>query len=75
MFDYNVFKKEMKAEGHTVCKRGNYIRVEPNNNVRGYAKGFMNAWQIIPGKYWEQLDFVGMEHFNTWIYTATFKVI
>lgn len=75
MFDYNAFKKKMNAEGHTTRKRGNYIRVVPNNNIRGYAKGFMDAWQIIPREYWEQLDFVGMEHFNTWIYHATFKII
>lgn len=40
MFDYKEFKKEMSKRGHEVHKRGDYITIEPNNNYKGYSKGF-----------------------------------
>lgn len=49
MFDYKEFKKEMKNRGHKVHKRGDYITIEPNNNYKGYSKGFLYAPDIIEG--------------------------
>ena len=74
MLDYKKFKKEMENRGHKVHKHGRYITIEPNNNINGYTKGFMYAEEIIEG-YTEYLKFSSMEHFNTWIYSANFKII
>lgn len=73
MFNYKEFKKEMQARGHEVHKNGDYITIIPNNNYIEYAKGFNCGTDIIEG-FDEDLKFVNMEHFNTWIYSATFKI-
>lgn len=75
MFDYKKFKKEMAEKGHTVHKKGLYIPVEPDNNYWGTGKGFRNAWNFIPEEYWYNLKFVKMDHFNTYIYYARYKII
>ena len=74
MLDYKKFKKEMENRGHKLHKHGRYITIEPNNNINGYTKGFMYAEEIIEG-YTEYLKFSSMKHFNTWIYSANFKII
>ena len=75
MFDYKKFKKEMFEEGHTVYKNGLYITVEPDNNYYGMGKGFLNAWSFIPEEYRNNLKFVKMDHFNTFIYYARYKIV
>ena len=74
MFDYKGFKKEMTKRGHEVHKKGNYITIKPNNNYKGYAKGFIFATDIIKG-FEDVLKLLNMDHFNTWIYSAKFKVM
>lgn len=74
MLNYKEFKKEMKRRGHNVYKNGNYITVIPDNNYYGYSQGFSNAYEIISG-FSELLKFVSMDHFNSWIYLARFKII
>ena len=74
MFDYKGFKQEMTKRGHEVHKKGNYITIKPNNNYEGYAKGFIFATDIIKG-FEDVLKLLNMDHFNTWIYSATFKIV
>lgn len=74
-FDYKLFKKEMMSRGHEVKKKGVYIIIIPNNNYLGCGKGFHSAWNLIDEKYWECLKFVKMDHFNTTIYSAKFRVL
>lgn len=74
MFDYKAFKEEMSKRGHEVHKKGKYITIEPNNNYKGYAKGFIFATEIL-GEFDKFLSLVHMDHYNTWIYTAKFKII
>ena len=74
MFDYKEFKKEMSKRGHEVHKRGDYITIEPNNNYKGYSKGFLYASDIIEG-FEYGLRLVYMHHFNTWIYSARFRLV
>lgn len=74
MFDYKEFKMEMVKRGHEVHKHGNYIIINPNNNYEGYANGFLFAEDIIKG-FAKFLGFVSMNHFNTWIYSAKFKIV
>lgn len=74
MFDYNKFKEDMQSRGHEVKKKGDYITVEPNNNYLGYAKGFLYGTDVVQG--WENfLKLIGMDHFNTWIYSIRFKLV
>lgn len=78
MFDYKGFKKEMENRGHEVTKKGKYIKIVPNNNYYGYGKGFMYAEDIISdcekylGEYFAKC--YAVEHFNTFIYEARFKI-
>lgn len=74
-FDYEIFKKEMEARGHEVKRNGACITINPNNNYLGYGKGFHSAWDLIDEKYWECLKFVKMDHFNTEIYSAKFRLL
>lgn len=74
MLDYKDFKKEMKNRGHKVHKNGKYITIIPNNNYKGYTKGFLYASDIIEG-YEDGLRLVYMHHFNTWIYSAKFRLV
>lgn len=74
MFDYKEFKKEMSKRGHEVHKYGDYITIEPNNNYEGYSKGFLFATDIIKG-FENVLKFLNMDHYNTWIYSARFKIV
>ncbi len=74
MFNYKGFKKEMTKRGHEVHKKGNYITIKPNNNYEGYNKGFLFATDIIKG-FEDVLKLLNMDHFNTWIYSAKFKVM
>lgn len=74
MFDYKEFKMEMSKRGHEVHKNGTYITVEPNNNYEGYVKGFMFATDVISG-FENFLQFIRMDHFNTWIFSAKFKIV
>ncbi len=74
MFNYKLFKKEMSKRGHKVYKKGNYITIEPNNNYKEYAKGFLSAWEVVDG-FEDYLKFIFMDHFNTWIYSVRFKII
>lgn len=74
MFNYKEFKKEMSKRGHEVHKRGDYITIKPNNNYKGYSKGFLYASDIIEG-FEYGLKFITMDHYNTWIYSAKFKIV
>lgn len=74
MFDYKEFKKEMSKRGHEVHKNGDYITIIPNNNYKGYSKGFLFATDIIEG-FEHGLKFITMDHYNTWIYSAKFKIV
>ena len=74
MFDYKEFKKEMCKRGHEVHKHGDYITIEPNNNYEGYKKGFLYASDVIKG-FEHELRLIYMHHFNTWIYSARFKIV
>ena len=74
MFNYKDFKKEMSKRGHEVHKRGDYITIKPNNNYKGYSKGFLYASDIIEG-FEYGLKFITMDHYNTWIYSAKFKIV
>ena len=74
MFDYKEFKMEMSKRGHEVHKKGKYITIEPNNNYKGYAKGFISATDIIEG-FEDMLKLLNMDHFNTWIYSVKFKIL
>lgn len=74
MFDYKLFKEEMSKRGHEVHKHGNYIIINPNNNYEGYANGFLFAEDVVKG-FIKFLEFVSMDHFNTWIYSAKFKIL
>ena len=74
MFDYKEFKMEMVKRGHEVHKNGSYITIEPNNNYEGYAKGFMFATDVISG-FENFLQFIRMDHFNTWVFSAKFKIV
>ena len=74
MFDYKEFKMEMVKRGHEVHKNGSYITIEQNNNYEGYAKGFIFATDVISG-FENFLQFIRMDHFNTWIFSAKFKIV
>ena len=74
MFDYKEFKRTMKSRGHEVHKKGNYVTIVPNNNYLGYGCGFQYATEIIEG-FEDSLELVSMDHFNTIIYSARFKII
>lgn len=74
MFDYKEFKKEMIKRGHEVSKNGNYITIKPDNNYKEYAKGFLSATEVVEG-FENCLKFIRMGHFNTWIYSAVFKIV
>lgn len=74
MFNYKEFKKEMSKRGHEVHKRGDYITIKPNNNYKGYSKGFLFATDVIKG-FEYGLKFITMDHYNTWIYSAKFKIV
>lgn len=69
-FNYDKFKGEVEKEGHQVSFNGKYITIEPKNG----RDGFRRAWDLIPDDYQYELDFVKMDHFNTHIYSATFRV-
>lgn len=73
MFDYKEFKKEMAKRGHEVHKKEEYVVIVPNNNVNGYGKGFLSALEIVSG-YEDKLIFIGMDHFNTYVYSAKFML-
>ena len=72
--NYKKFKEKMLKGGHRVYKNGKYLTILPNNNAIEYAKGFQNVWEIIPYEYQDFLKFLGMDHYNTWIYSAKFKI-
>lgn len=55
-------------------KNGNYLTIIPDNNYKGYNKGFLYATDIIEG-FEDILKFVTLEHYNTWIYSARFKIM
>lgn len=74
MLDYKDFKKEMSKRGHEVHKNGKYLTIIPNNNYEGYSKGFLFATDIIEG-FEHELRLIYMHHFNTWIYSARFKIV
>lgn len=74
MFNYKEFKKEMSERGHEVHKNGKYLTIIPNNNYEGYSKGFLFATDIIKG-FEHELKLVYMHHFNTWIYSARFRLV
>ena len=74
MFDYKEFKKEMAKRGHEVHKNGKYVTIIPNNNYEGYSKGFLFATDVIKG-FENVLNFITMDQYNTWIYSAKFKII
>lgn len=74
MFDYKEFKKEMSKRGHEVHKNGNYLTIIPDNNYEGYSKGFLYASDVIKG-FEHELILIYMHHFNTWIYSARFKIV
>ena len=74
MFDYNEFKKEMQRRGHEVKKNGKYITIKPNNNYIEYAKGFLYPQDIVEG-YEDDLKLVNVDHCNTIIYSAKFKIL
>ena len=64
----------MCKRGHEVHKHGDYITIEPNNNYEGYNKGFLYASDVIKG-FEHELRLIYMHHFNTWIYSARFKIV
>ena len=72
--DYKEFKKEMSKRGHEVHKNGKYLTIIPNNNYEGYGKGFLFATDIVEG-FEDALKLLNMNHFNTWIYSAKFKIV
>ena len=74
MFDYKKFKKEMEKRGHEVHKNGSYIKIVPNNNYNGYGCGFQRATDIVEG-YTDDLRLVSMDHYNSIIYSAKFKIV
>lgn len=74
MFNYKEFKEEMFKRGHEVYKNGKYLTIIPNNNYEGYSKGFLSATDIVEG-FEDALKLLNMDHFNTWIYSAKFKII
>ena len=74
MFDYKEFKKEMSKRGHEVHKNGKYLVIIPNNNYEGYSKGFLLVTDIVKG-FENMLNFITMDHYNTWIYSARFKIV
>lgn len=74
MFDYKEFKKEMSKRGHEVHKNGKYLTITPNNNYEGYSKGFLFTTDIVKG-FEDVLNFITMDHYNTWIYSARFKIV
>jgi hypothetical protein len=74
MFDYKKFKKCMSKRGHEVRKHGKYITIEPNNNYIEYANGFQFATDVIDG-FEGFFKLIGMDHFNTWIYSVKFKLV
>lgn len=74
MFNYKEFKKEMQARGHETSKKGNTITIVPNNNYIEYGRGFECFEDIITG-FERFLKFKKAEHYNTWIYSATFKIV
>lgn len=74
MFDYKEFKKEMSKRGHEVHKNGKYLTIIPNNSYEGYSKGFLFATDVIKG-FEYGLKFITMDHYNTWIYSAKFKIV
>ena len=74
MFNYKEFKKEMSKRGHEVHKNGEYLTIIPNNNYKGYSKGFLFATDIVEG-FEDMLKLLNMDHFNTWIYSVKFKVV
>lgn len=74
MLEYKEFKKEMKSRGHRVWKHGSYIEIEPDNNLYGYGRGFVNAYNVVHG-FEDSLRFVSMNHFNSWIYWVRFKIV
>lgn len=69
-FNYDKFKEVMEAAGHKVSFKGKYINIEPKNG----RDGFRSAWDVLPLEFRYELDFVEMDHFNTTIYRATFRV-
>lgn len=64
----------MKNRGHKVYKNGSYLTIIPNNNYEGYSKGFLFAMDVIKG-FEHGLKFITMDHYNTWIYSARFKIV
>lgn len=74
MFNYKEFKKEMSKRGHEVHKNGKYLTIIPNNNYKGYNKGFLYASDVIKG-FEHELRLIYMHHFNTWIYSVRFKIV
>lgn len=74
MFDYKEFKKQMEKRGHEVHKNGSYITIVPDNNYNGYGCGFQCATEIIED-YEDILKLVSMDHYNSIIYSAKFKIV
>lgn len=74
MFNYKEFKKEMSKRGHEVHKNGKYLTIIPDNNYEVYSKGFRFATDIVNG-FEDLLNFITMDHYNTWIYSARFKIV
>ena len=74
MFNYKTFKKDMLSRGHEVHKKGDVIKIIPNNNYLGYNCGFQRATDIVEG-YEDDLEFINMDHFNNIIYSAKFKIV
>ena len=74
MFNYKEFKKEMSKRGHEVHKNGEYLTIIPNNNYKGYSKGFLFATDIVEG-FEDMLKLLNMDHFNTCIYSVKFKIV
>lgn len=74
IFNYKEFKKEMSKRGHEVHKNGKYLTIIPNNSYEGYSKGFLFATDVIKG-FEYGLKFITMDHYNTWIYSAKFKIV
>lgn len=59
---------EVHNDGH------HHNSVRQYNNYEGYSKGFLFATDIIKG-FENVLKLLNMDHFNTWIYSAKFKVM
>lgn len=74
MFNYKKFKWDMESRGHEVHKNGSYITIVPDNNYNDYGCGFQRATDIVEG-YEDDLKLVSMDHYNTTIYSAKFKVV